>query len=105
MEKPMDEQREHLEGMSDLEGTPCFVCPEGEYQTGTATRTLEDGNTILVVKEVPALVCDKCGDAAFSETVSERLEGLLDEAAAAGVESEVRRYLMPQQRQESAGTA
>lgn len=99
----MDEQREHVEGMSDLEGTPCFVCPEGEYQMDTTTRTLEDGDTVLVVKEVPALVCDKCGDAAFSETVSERLEGLLNEAVAAGVESEVRQYLTPQQPREPTG--
>ena len=75
--------------MSDLEGAPCFHCPEGKYEPGTTTRSLEDGDTVLVVKEVPALVCDKCGDAAFSEKVSERLEALSTEAAAAGVQSAV----------------
>ena len=91
----MEKRDEHLEGMSDLEGAPCFHCPEGGYESGTTTRTLEDGDTVLVVKEVPALVCDKCGDAAFSEEVSERLEGLITEAVAAGVESEVRYYQTP----------
>lgn len=91
----MEKQNEHLEGMSDLEGAPCFHCPEGEYEPGTTTRTLEDGDTVLVVKEVPALVCDKCGDAAFSEKVSERLEALITDAAAAGVQSEVRHWRAP----------
>jgi len=93
-----------MEGVSDLAGTPCFNCPEGEYQTGTTTRTLEEGETVLVVKKVPALVCDKCGDSAFSEFVSEHLEALIDEAAATGVESEVRRYRTPPTRK-PAGTA
>lgn len=91
----MEKRDEHMEGMSDLEGAPCFHCPEGEYETGTTTRTLEGGDTVLVVKGVPALVCDKCGDSAFSEEVSERLEELITEAVAAGVESEVRRYRTP----------
>jgi YgiT-type zinc finger domain-containing protein len=104
MADTMEKQREHMEGVRDLEGTPCFNCPEGEYQTGTTTRTLEDGDTVLVVKEVPALVCDKCGDAVFSESVSERLEALIDEAVASGVESEVRRYRTPQT-QKPDGTA
>jgi YgiT-type zinc finger domain-containing protein len=78
--------------MSDLEDAPCFHCPEGEYKPGTTTRTLEDGDTVLVVKEVPALVCDKCGDAAFSEKVSERLEALITEAASTSVQFEVRHW-------------
>ncbi len=91
----MEKQSKHLEEMSDLEGAPCFHCPEGEYKSGTTTRTLEDRDTVLVVKEVPALVCDKCGDAAFSEKVSERLETFINEAVEAGVESEVRNYRAP----------
>jgi YgiT-type zinc finger domain-containing protein len=81
--------------MSDLEDAPCFHCPEGEYEPGTTTRTLEDGDTVLVVKGIPALVCDKCGDAAFSEKVSERLEAFITEAAAAGVHFVSRDWRVP----------
>lgn len=97
----MDKQRAHLEGdqqlTQDLQGAPCMNCPEGEYEAGTVTRTLEDGPTVLVVKEVPALVCDTCGDVAFSPEVSERLEELATEAAqdrtrSTGVESQVRHW-------------
>jgi len=105
MEDPMEKQGNHLEGMSDFEGTPCFNCPGGEYRRGTTTRTLEDEDTVLVVKEVPALVCDKCGDAVFSEAVSERLEALITKARSTGVESEVRRYRAPQERLPPTGAA
>lgn len=92
----METRKEHLERdqqlIEDLQGAPCMNCPEGEYETGTVTRTLEDGPTVLVVKEVPALVCDKCGDAAFSPEVSEHLEELASDAADAGVESQVRHW-------------
>jgi len=96
----MDKHREHLEGheqlIEDLEGAPCMNCPEGEYQASAATRTLERGETILVVREVPALVCGLCGETAFSPAVSERLEELVEEAAAGGVETLVRRWREPQ---------
>jgi YgiT-type zinc finger domain-containing protein len=81
--------------IEDLEGAPCMNCPEGEYEASTTTRTLEQGDTILVVREVPALVCDLCGEAAFSPAVSERLEQLMEEATAAGVETQVRRWCEP----------
>ena len=82
--------------IEDLEGAPCMNCPEGEYEASAATRTLEQGDTILVVREVPALVCDLCGEAAFSPAVSERLEQLMEEATADGVETQVRRWREPQ---------
>jgi YgiT-type zinc finger domain-containing protein len=82
--------------IEDLEGAPCMNCPEGQYQASAATRTLERGETILVVREVPALVCGLCGETAFSPAVSERLEELVEEAAAGGVETLVRRWREPQ---------
>jgi len=100
MEAVMDKHTEHLEGheqlMEDLKGAPCMNCPEGEYQADTTTRTLERGETILVVREVPALVCDLCGEAAFSPAVSKRLETLMEEAEGTGVETLVRRWREPQ---------
>jgi hypothetical protein len=39
----------------------------------------------LVVKDVPAEICDMCGEPYFNEQVTQRLLDLAREAAAAGV--------------------
>ena len=57
----MDQQREHVETSLTL-GHPCRQCPEGSYEKGTVTETLERDDTVVVVKDVPALVCDACRD-------------------------------------------
>jgi hypothetical protein len=51
------------------------------------------GGTTLVIKDVPADVCDTCGDAFFGDDVTQQLLDLVREAAAAGVEVGVRRYI------------
>jgi YgiT-type zinc finger domain-containing protein len=81
--------------MTDTEPTPegmaCTYCPTGTYQKSTTTMTLERGDATLVVKHVPAYVCSHCGDAMLSEAVSERLDGAMEAAVAAG-DTTVRTY-------------
>lgn len=36
----------------------CIVCKHRQTEPGTMTATLERGETTIVVKEVPADVCD-----------------------------------------------
>ncbi|MGH7938508.1 MAG: type II toxin-antitoxin system MqsA family antitoxin, partial [Bryobacteraceae bacterium] len=40
----------------------CTICKKGETAPGTATVTLERGGLTLVVKDVPAQICDNCGE-------------------------------------------
>jgi len=70
----------------------CRQCPEGTYENGTVTETLERGDTIVVVKEVPALVCDTCGNSLLAEEEMDRLQKILERADAEGVELQNRRY-------------
>lgn len=79
----------------ELEGTSCASCSEGEYEAGRVKQALKKGYSVLVVKHVPALICNTCGDIVVSETVSERLEAMVNEAVAAGVEWQVRPYEAP----------
>ena len=66
------------------EGMQCMYCPTGTYAEGTTTLTLERGDTTLVVKHVPAYVCQYCGDAILPENVSKWLDDAMDAAEAAG---------------------
>lgn len=95
----MEKQNEHVE-TSLTPGHPCRQCPEGTYEKGTITETLERGDTVVVVKDVPALVCDVCGNSLLAANEVERLQRILKQAEADGVELESRRY---QPIQEAAG--
>lgn len=70
----------------------CAICRHGETQPGTTTVTLERDTLTLVVKGVPARVCDTCGEQYVEEATAERLLQTVDEAARAGVQVDIRAY-------------
>lgn len=40
----------------------CVICKNGIYNPGKVTVKLERGSSIVLIKEVPAEVCDTCGN-------------------------------------------
>lgn len=64
----------------------CVICKHGEMQPGTTTVTLTRGDMTLVIKGVPALICDNCGEEYVDEAVTARLLALADDAASGGVQ-------------------
>ena len=40
----------------------CVVCKQAETRPGLTTVTLERGDSMFVVREVPAQVCPNCGE-------------------------------------------
>ena len=70
----------------------CVVCKNGETKDGSTTVTLERGSAIIVVKSVPARVCDICGEEYVDEAVMEHLMKTADEAAKSGVQFDVREF-------------
>jgi len=70
----------------------CVICKTGETQPGSATVTLHQGETTVVVKGVPAEVCDTCGEYYLEEQVAQKLYAQAQEAAKRNVEVEILRY-------------
>ncbi len=70
----------------------CFVCRFGEIEPGVTTYNLNHDPMTLVVKNVPASVCDSCGEGHLEPEVSVRLQEIVKEARTAGVEFMVRKY-------------
>ena len=62
----------------------CVVCKHGELVPGTATQTIDSNGTVFVLRHVPALVCDVCGEEYLEEEVSRTLLGLAEEARHSG---------------------
>ena len=40
----------------------CVICKNGTTEPGKVTVTLERGNSLIAIKEVPADVCNNCGE-------------------------------------------
>jgi YgiT-type zinc finger domain-containing protein len=71
----------------------CVICRQGETVPGTTTVTLERDEMTLVIRDVPAQVCENCGERYLDEPTTTRLIAILDDAARAGVQVEVRAYV------------
>ena len=70
----------------------CTICRHGETKAGTATVTLQRGATTVVIKDVPADVCDNCGEYYLSESVTRRTLAMAEDAARKGAEVEILRF-------------
>ena len=70
----------------------CPICKKGETQLGKTTITLERAKTTIVFKNVPAQVCENCGEAYVGEETSGKLLEAAEEAARSGVLVDVREY-------------
>ena len=70
----------------------CVICHQEKTVRGETTVTLERGNTTLVIKGVPAEVCENCSEAYVDEATTHSLLQQIKEAAQRGVDVEVRRF-------------
>ena len=70
----------------------CLACKHGLLKPGRATVTVERDGTTIVVRNVPADVCETCGEDYLEATVASSLENVLQVATGSGVRFEVREY-------------
>jgi YgiT-type zinc finger domain-containing protein len=82
MDHSESKHEKYKSGLQSMEGAPCVVCEDGTLSVSTFTKTRTQGDTTLILKEVPALVCDACGDVTYTEAIGQRLDDLLEAAMA-----------------------
>lgn len=58
----------------------CNACLNGNKLKSKTTFTVEYKECIIVIKNVPCLECEICGEVTFTDEVSERLELLVNTA-------------------------
>ena len=51
---------------------------KGNLEEGFTTHTTEIGDTIVIIKGVPCLKCDQCGEVSYTGAVYQRLESIID---------------------------
>jgi len=70
----------------------CMICRHGETRAGKTTVTLERNGATFVIHDVPAQVCENCGEEYVDETVSMQLLKTAETQAREGVKVDIRDY-------------
>jgi YgiT-type zinc finger domain-containing protein len=70
----------------------CVLCKNGETRPGKVTVTLERGKTVVVVRDVPADVCENCGEYYLDSSVAQEVYQRAEGAVARNAEVEMLRY-------------
>jgi YgiT-type zinc finger domain-containing protein len=74
--------------MTTTQPTNCPLCG-GEVARDFVLFAAELGTGVLVVRNVPALVCERCGEQWFTDDITRKLEALAQDARQRGAEIEV----------------
>jgi YgiT-type zinc finger domain-containing protein len=70
----------------------CVICKNGTTQPGLATVTLENNKSVVVIKDVPAQICNNCGHYYLTDDYADKVLHIAQETATKGVEIEVTRF-------------
>jgi YgiT-type zinc finger domain-containing protein len=70
----------------------CTICKHGETEPGRVTVTLQRGQTVVIIKDVPAEVCANCGEYYLNEAVTEHIFAQAEDAVRRRAEVEILRY-------------
>jgi YgiT-type zinc finger domain-containing protein len=70
----------------------CLSCKHGDTKAGKVTVTLQRGDSVVIVKEVPGDVCVNCGEYYLSEAVTGQVLKIAEDAVRKGVEVEILRF-------------
>ena len=67
----------------------CVICKNGKTRKGKATVTLERNVTVVVIKEVPAQVCQNCGEYYLDENMAKEVLKRAEQSVKNGSEIEI----------------
>ena len=71
----------------------CVICKYGTTRSSFVTVTLERDNYIMILKQVPADICQNCGEYYLSESVTAEVLQKAEDAVNKGAEVEIIRYV------------
>ena len=58
----------------------CMFCKNKTYTESTTTHVVNYQNCIIIIRNVPCLECDQCGEKYYTDVVAEKLERLVNSA-------------------------
>jgi YgiT-type zinc finger domain-containing protein len=51
----------------------CISCKEGQTEPRKVTVTMKRGNTLVIVRDAPASVCQNCGEYSLDKSGADKL--------------------------------
>lgn len=72
--------------------TTCPICKHGEIAPGFTTIAIQRGEATIIIKGVPASICDNCEEYHLSEEVALKVYAVADAAVRSGAEVEILRF-------------
>jgi len=70
----------------------CQLCKNGTTEKGSVTVTLERGSTVVLIKNVPADICENCGEYYLDEETTYKILTKAEIAAQNNAEVEILQY-------------
>lgn len=70
----------------------CVLCKHGVTRPGQVAVTLQRGGTTVILKEVPAEICENCGEYYLSDEVTKKVMERAEAAVKSGAELEILRF-------------
>ena len=70
----------------------CVVCKNGDTADGKTTVTIDQDGSLLVLRGVPARVCQNCGEAYVSSEVTGAILHAAEETRKQQIEIDVRQF-------------
>ncbi len=70
----------------------CVICKHGDTSAGMTTVTLTRGEATVVIKNVPAEICDNCGEYYLDDAVSQHVLTIAERVIENAAEVEVVQY-------------
>ena len=58
----------------------CKYCKGGNYVESTTTHVVDYKDHLIIVRNVPCMECDQCGETYFSMEIARRLEEIVNAA-------------------------
>lgn len=70
---------------------PCPICG-GQLYAGLATIPFVLGSTVAVIRQVPAKICDACGESFLDAPATDTVSALLEKSLASDAEVSIMTY-------------
>lgn len=72
----------------------CIICKHGDTDLGVTTVTLEKGGATIVFKNVPAHICQNCGEKYVDDAIVKELLKQAEEIYKSGAQVDIRDYTL-----------